>query len=73
MPAADTVTELATPPVPADEPAHAVAAGELLARLGTDSERGLSEAEAAARRAQLGPNELAEAPPRRCGGRYSPR
>ena len=63
MPAADTVTELATPPVPADEPAHAVAAGELLTRLGTDSERGLSEAEAAARRAQLGPNELAEAPP----------
>lgn len=49
MPAADTVAELAPPPAPADAPAHAVATGELLARLGTDIDRGLTEAEVAAR------------------------
>ena len=63
MPAADTVAELTPPPAPATEPAHAVAVGELLARLGSEPDRGLSETEAAARRAEYGPNELAEAPP----------
>lgn len=62
MATADTVTELALPPAPVDPPAHAVATGELLARLGAP-DCGLTEAEAVARRIEYGPNELAEAPP----------
>ena len=51
-----------TPPMDVQEPPHSLAADELLTRLGTNK-RGLSEAEAAARRAEYGANELAEAPP----------
>jgi Ca2+-transporting ATPase len=45
-----------------DEP-HALAASEVLARLGTDGLRGLSGAQAAARLARHGRNELPAAPP----------
>jgi Ca2+-transporting ATPase len=44
---------------------HALAADEVAARLGSDAEAGLSEAEAAARRARLGPNALPAAAPAR--------
>src|SRR4249920_3759871 len=49
------------PPVP-DRP-HALAADEVLALLATDAQRGLTSAEARARLAQRGPNELPAAPP----------
>jgi Ca2+-transporting ATPase len=42
---------------------HACSAAEVVERLATDAERGLSEARAEALRTQVGPNELPEAPP----------
>lgn len=42
---------------------HARSAAEVVEWFATDAERGLSEVRAAALRAQIGPNELAEAPP----------
>ncbi|MFG0329499.1 MAG: cation-translocating P-type ATPase [Phycisphaerales bacterium] len=47
------------------ESPHARTIEEVLERLGTDPERGLSEAEANRRRAEHGPNRIAERPPRR--------
>ena len=45
------------------EPPHALPVGEVLARFGVDAERGLNESEVEARRAESGPNQLAEQPP----------
>src|SRR5262245_28341562 len=56
-------SEVSSPPLWADVPPHALAADVLLGRVGTDPDRGLTEAEAGAQLAQHGPNELAEAPP----------
>src|SRR5512134_3109595 len=50
-------------PRPAIESAHALPASEVAARLDTDPERGLSSAEAQARLARHGRNELPSAPP----------
>jgi Ca2+-transporting ATPase len=50
------------PRLPVDSP-HALPASEVLARLGTDPERGLSAAEATARLDEHGRNELPAAPP----------
>ncbi len=55
--------EHAPPPKMAEGHAHAFRTSEVLDRLGTDPERGLTEVEAERRRARLGPNELSEAPP----------
>lgn len=57
----DKINEV-IPPVRVSGHTHAIAIDELLTRLGTDN-RGLSEAEIAARRVEYGANELAEAPP----------
>ena len=50
-------------PTDAVENAHALPAGDVLARLGADPERGLGSAEARARRARCGDNALPAAPP----------
>ncbi len=50
-------------PRPAVESPHALPASEVLARLGADAHRGLTSAEALARLAQYGRNELPAAPP----------
>ena len=50
-------------PRPAVENAHALPVREVLARLGTDPARGLSDAEARSRLAQWGRNELPSTPP----------
>jgi Ca2+-transporting ATPase len=50
-----------TPAAPAAEPWHALSAGEVLEHLKVRDD-GLTSAEAAARRAQYGPNQLSEAP-----------
>ncbi len=50
-------------PRPAVETPHALPASEVLARLGADAHRGLTSAEALARFAQYGRNELPAAPP----------
>jgi Ca2+-transporting ATPase len=51
-----------TTPSAVEQP-HALPAAEVLARLGTDPKRGLSAAEAAARLARCGANEIPSAPP----------
>ena len=47
-----------------DQAPHSRPVDEVLARLGTVAERGLSESEASGRRAEVGPNQLAEQAPR---------
>jgi P-type Ca2+ transporter type 2C len=60
-----TTTSTILPPSPeqSDTSSHAIATFELIDRLVTNPERGLSEADARHRQARHGPNELAEAPP----------
>ena len=63
MTVVDAVTESVPLPARVDVLPHAVAAGEVLVHLGSDTDRGLTEAEADGRRVKYGANELAETPP----------
>ena len=49
--------------LPGLPPAHSLTVEEVLARFGVSDERGLDEAEAEARRAEFGPNQLPQAKP----------
>lgn len=62
MPSPDASVPDAADPVPESQ-AHAVAADEVVTRLATDAEHGLSTAEADRRLERHGPNRLKEAPP----------
>lgn len=63
MTPAGTLDESASPPAWAGGSAHALAGTEILDRLRTEPERGLSDQEARTRLAQYGPNDLDESPP----------